>query len=119
VIDDEEVIRRTAKLMLERFGYTVMVAENGKEGVELFQVVSEKVSAVLLDMTMPVMNGLETFGRLKAIKPDLKVVLSSGFNEVETVRAFTGTGLAGFLQKPYSSTTLREKINAVLKVPAR
>ncbi len=119
VIDDEEVIRRTAKFMLERYGYTVMLAENGKEGVELFQVLSEKISAVLLDMTMPVMNGLETFSRLKAIKRDVKVILSSGFNEVETVRPFSGTDLAGFLQKPYSSAALREKIAAVLRAPVR
>src|SRR5262249_39164287 len=98
VIDDEEIVRRTAKSMLERYGYTVVLAENGKEGVELFQVLAEKVSAVLLDMTMPVMNGEEAFSRLIAIKPDVKVVLSSGFNEVEAVRRFIGKSLAGFIQ---------------------
>jgi CheY-like chemotaxis protein len=117
VVDDEDIIRRTAKSMLERYGYTVVLAENGKEGVELFQVLSEKVSAVLLDMTMPVMNGEEAFSRLKAVKPDVKVILSSGYNEVEAVRRFTGKGLAGFIQKPYSSVALGEKISAVLNEP--
>ncbi len=117
VIDDEEVIRRTAKSMLERYGYTVVVAENGKEGVELFQVLSEKVAAVLLDMTMPLMDGEEAFGRLKGIKPDVKVILSSGYNEVETVRRFTGKGLAGFIQKPYSAAAVGEKVRSVLQNP--
>jgi len=117
VIDDEEIIRRTAKSMLERFGYTVVVAENGKEGIELFQVLAEKVTAVLLDMTMPIMNGEEAFSQLKAIKPDVKVILSSGYNEVEAVRRFTGKGLAGFIQKPYSSIALAEKLRAVLEAP--
>ncbi len=119
VIDDEEIIRRTAKSMLERYGYTVVLATNGKEGVELFQVLSEKVSAVLLDMTMPVMSGEEAFSRMRAIKPDVKVILSSGYNEVEAVRRFTGKGLAGFIQKPYSPIALGVKIMSVLQEPIR
>jgi PAS domain S-box-containing protein len=115
VIDDEEIIRRTAKSMLERTGYVVVLAEDGKEGVELFQVLADKLSLVLLDMTMPAMSGEEALSRMKAIKPDIKVILSSGFNEVEAVRRFTGKGLAGFLQKPYSSAALREKVAAVLE----
>jgi PAS domain S-box-containing protein len=115
VIDDEEIIRRTAKAMLERYGYTVVVASNGREGVELFQVLADKVSAVLLDMTMPVMSGEETFSRLKSIKSDVKVILSSGYNEVEAVRRFTGKELAGFIQKPYSSAALVDKVRTVLQ----
>ena len=117
VIDDEDIIRRTAKSMLEHYGFTVVVAENGQEGVELFQVLAEKVSAVLLDMTMPVMNGDEAFRRLKAINPAIKVILSSGYNEVEAIRLFTGKGLAGFIQKPYSTTTLLAKIRSILQAP--
>ncbi len=115
VVDDESVVRRTAKSMLERFGYSVVVAENGQEGVALFRVLAEKISLVLLDMTMPVMSGEETFRELRAIKPDVRVVLSSGYNEVEAVRRFTGKGLAGFLQKPYSATALAEKVRTVIE----
>jgi len=118
VIDDEEVIRRTAKSMLERYGYAVVVAENGKEGVELFRVLADKVSAVLLDMTMPVMSGEETFGQLMSIRPDIAVILSSGYNEVETIRRFTGKRLAGFIQKPYSSADLLEKIKRAIESAA-
>jgi CheY-like chemotaxis protein len=115
VIDDEEIIRRTAKSMLERHGYTVVVAEDGQRGLEIFRIVSDKVAAVLLDMTMPVLSGEETFRRLKEIRPDVKVLLSSGYNESEAIRRFTGKGLAGFIQKPYSSTALAEKLDVIIK----
>jgi two-component system cell cycle sensor histidine kinase/response regulator CckA len=119
VVDDEEIIRKTAKSMLERHGYAVVVAEDGQQGIELFRVLSDKVALVLLDMTMPVMSGEETFGRLMAIAPDVKVLLSSGYNEVEVIRKFTGKGLAGFIQKPYSSTALSQKINSILEDSAQ
>jgi two-component system, cell cycle sensor histidine kinase and response regulator CckA len=118
VIDDEAFVRRTAKAMLERFGYSVVVAENGKEGVDLFRVIADKVAVVLLDMTMPVLSGEDTFRELRTIKPDVKVILSSGFNEVEAVRRFTAKGLAGFLQKPYSATALEEKVRSVIDGPS-
>lgn len=115
VVDDEDIIRRTAKSMLERHGYTVIVAEDGQRGLEIFKIVYDKVAAVLLDMTMPVLSGEETFSRLKEIRPDVKVLLSSGYNESEAIRRFTGKGLAGFIQKPYSSTALIEKLDAIIK----
>jgi len=91
--------------------------------VELFEVLGGKVAVVLLDMTMPVMNGEDAFRRLKSIDPNVKVILSSGYNEVETIRRFTGKGLAGFVQKPYSSAGLAEKLKSVLSgdqsAPAR
>src|ERR1041385_3495551 len=101
--------------MLEHYGYTVVLAENGKEGVELLKVLAGNVSAVLLDMTMPVMNGEEALRYMRAINPDIKVILSSGYNEVEAIRRFTGEGLAGFIQKPYSAPALAEKIRSVLQ----
>jgi CheY-like chemotaxis protein len=114
VVDDEDIIRRTAKSVLEHYGYRVVLAANGKEGVDLFQVLTEKVSAVLLDMTMPFMNGEEALRHLKEINPAIKVILSSGYNEVEAIRRFSGKGLAGFIQKPYSAVTLAEKIRSIL-----
>jgi CheY-like chemotaxis protein len=115
VVDDEEVIRRTAKGILEHYGYRVVVAENGKEGVDVLRVLGDQVAAVLLDMTMPVMSGEEAFRRLKAIRPGIKVILSSGYNEIEAIRRFPEKGLAGFVQKPYAAATLAEKIRVVLE----
>src|SRR5580658_4332155 len=72
VIDDEEVVRRTAKATLERCGYDIVLAENGSEGVQLFQTLAGKISAVLLDLTMPGMGGEETLRRIQQIRPDAK-----------------------------------------------
>jgi CheY-like chemotaxis protein len=115
VVDDEPIVRRTAKTMLERYGYSVVLAENGKEAVDLYRVLADRVDLVLLDMTMPVMGGEEAFRELKTIRPGVLVVLSSGYNQVEAVRRFTGKGLAGFIQKPYSAVTLVEKVRSVLR----
>jgi CheY-like chemotaxis protein len=114
VIDDEEIVRRTARATLERFGYSVLEAENGELGVSLFRERSRDIAVVLLDMTMPVMSGEEAFRHLRSIRQDVKVILSSGYNEVEAVRRFTGKGLAGFLQKPYTGTKLAEKIRSII-----
>jgi two-component system cell cycle sensor histidine kinase/response regulator CckA len=114
VIDDEQIVRQTAKSMLERYGYTVLLAENGKEGVDLFRVAGHKIALIILDMTMPVMSGEETLRNLKLLNPRLPVVLSSGYNEIEAIRRFTGKGLAGFIQKPYSSVQLAKAVKAAM-----
>jgi two-component system, cell cycle sensor histidine kinase and response regulator CckA len=69
---------------------------------------------VLLDLTMPVMSGEETLRQMKSLKPSVKVLLSSGYNEVEAVRHFTGKGLAGFIQKPYAALNLVKRVRMAL-----
>ena len=72
------------------------------------------MSLVLLDMTMPGLNGHETFLLLKRTRPEVKVLLSSGYNELEATRRFSGQGLAGFIQKPYTAGALSKTVNSVL-----
>lgn len=115
VIDDEDAVRQTAKSALESYGYDVIVAENGKEGVDLFHKLNGEVAAVLLDMTMPVMSGEEALMRLKSVRQGVLVVLSSGYDEAEATRRFPGKGLAGFVQKPYTAAGLAEKMKIVLE----
>lgn len=115
VVDDEEVVRRTAKSALQRYGYTVVTAENGREAIDIFRGMIGRISMILLDMTMPVMGGEEALRTLKTIDPGVKVLLSSGFNEVEAIRRFTGKGLAGFIQKPYTAAALADKVRLVLE----
>jgi signal transduction histidine kinase/CheY-like chemotaxis protein len=115
VIDDEEVVRRTAKAALERSGYDILLAEDGVEGLRLFQALASRVSLVLLDLTMPGPGGEEVLQQIRAIKPDACVVLSSGYNEVEVIQRFTGMGLAGFLQKPYTAAALVDTVERVLR----
>jgi PAS domain S-box-containing protein len=115
VIDDEDAVRQTAKSALENYGYKVVVAANGKEGVNLFHKRSDEIAAVLLDMTMPVMSGEEALMRLKSLRQSVPVVLSSGYDETEAARRFTGKGLAGFVQKPYTAACLAEKMKIALE----
>lgn len=114
VIDDEEIVRSTARSSLEHHGYSVVTAENGLEGVEIFARDPNGISLVLLDMSMPVMSGEEAFEALKKIRSDIPIVLSSGFTEMEATQKFSGRGLAGFIQKPYTSVGLAEQIEALL-----
>jgi CheY-like chemotaxis protein len=118
VIDDEDTVRQAAKSALESYGYKVVVAANGKEAVDLFQELAGKIDAVLLDMTMPVMSGEEALARLKSIQSDIPVVLSSGYNEADATRRFTGKKLAGFIQKPYTAASLAEKMKIALEINA-
>jgi PAS domain S-box-containing protein len=114
VVDDEVVVRMTAKLALERRGFTVAIAENGLECVDLVRRSPDRFDVILLDMAMPVMGGEEAFKKLMEIRPEILVVASSGYDETETVARF-GHGLAGFLQKPYTPAQLATKIMTVAK----
>ncbi len=87
----------------------MLLAENGVAGVEVFKQQFDQITLVVLDMTMPVMSGAETFDRLKAIRSDVPIILSSGFSEVDAVQRFKRLGLAGFIQKPYTGAALAGK----------
>jgi PAS domain S-box-containing protein len=114
IVDDEESVRSVARNTLQRRGYRTMEAADGREALEVYRRFFSDVSLVLLDLTMPYMNGEEVLRELRIITPSVKVLLSSGFNEVEAVQRFTGKGLAGFLQKPYQAAVLAETINRIL-----
>jgi DNA-binding response OmpR family regulator len=115
VIDDDASVRRTTERILLRAGYTVETADGGESGVRLFLEKRDAITAVLLDLTMPGMDGEETFRRLRQIRPDVRVMLMSGFNEQEAVQRFVGRGLAGFAQKPFTADGLLQRLNAVLE----
>lgn len=119
VVDDEETVRATSARMLETAGYTVKLAEDGREGLELFEEHLEQVKLVLLDLTMPHMDGVDTFREMRRLKPDAHVLLMSGYNEQEAVQRFTGKGLAGFIQKPFQLQTLLTKVKTVIETPPR
>ncbi len=115
VVDDEELVRNLAKFTLDRCGYTTELAADGREGVDLFARDPNHFSAVILDLAMPVMGGEEAVMRLRAIRPDVPILLSSGFSEEEAVRRFADKGVSGFLQKPYTATALARKLKHVLR----
>jgi two-component system cell cycle sensor histidine kinase/response regulator CckA len=113
VVDDEEVILRTLATGLELYGFTILTASGGEQAIEILKTMHDRIALVLLDMTMPVVSGEETLRRLHAICPDLPVIATSGYNEVEALRRF-GAGLSGFIQKPFTPRKLAEKIRSVL-----
>ncbi|MDQ6988908.1 MAG: response regulator [Mariprofundaceae bacterium] len=114
VVDDEEVIRDTAASILRDIGFEhVLSAQDGLEGVALYQEHQERIQFVLLDMTMPKLDGEATFRELRRINPDVVVILSSGYNEQDATQRFTGKGLAGFIQKPYLPEQLQSLLQEV------
>jgi len=114
VVDDEEVVRRIARMALERAGYTVLVAADGREGVEIFRRESAEIRLVALDMTMPGMSGEETFRQLRGIHAGIPVLVSSGYTQSEVFQRF-GNSINGYLHKPYGVTDLARAVQAALE----
>jgi PAS domain S-box-containing protein len=109
LVDDEETIRGMGAEMLKLLGFSVVTANDGREAVEVYKA-STDISFVILDLTMPHMDGEQCFRELRKLNPDVKVIMSSGFSEMEVTQKFVGKGLAGFIQKPYKFSALRESI---------
>jgi len=114
VVDDEAMIRQTAKEILETCGYSVILATDGQEGLDIFQLRHREISVVLLDMLMPKMSGKETYLEMKKIDPNLKVLFSSGFKQDERVEEVLQLGVQGFMQKPYTLHVLSSAIHRVI-----
>ena len=114
LVDDEEIVRTTSKKILERMGFKVLTAFDGKMGVEVFRDNAEIINLVILDYKMPRMNGEEAFHAIKKIRKDVKVILSSGYNEHDAMNNFGEMGIAGFIQKPYGYKILSDAIGRAL-----
>ena len=114
LIDDDQYVLDVGSRMLERLGYTVLMASDGQEGLEVFRERAAEIDCVLLDLTMPRLSGEEVFREIRRIRTDVPVVLSSGYNEQDVTQRFVGQGLAGFAQKPYTLEKLREILGHVL-----
>ncbi len=112
--DDEESVRSVTRRMLERMGFSVLTATNGKEAVQVFEESSDKLVCVLMDLTMPYMDGDVALSEMLRIRAEVPIILSSGYNPQEIEARALGKGMAGFLQKPYQLTTLSETIRAVI-----
>lgn len=114
VADDDPFVREVVVTMFEDLGFTVITASDGAVAVEKFRRNASSIILVMLDLTMPKMSGDEVFHEIKRVNPGVNVILTSGYNEQESVRAFAGKGLAGFIQKPFQFNELRAKIRAVV-----
>lgn len=114
VIEDEEMIREIAQRVLEKWGYTVLVATDGQEGVEIFQQEQEHIALILLDVMMPRMNGDRALAEIRRISPDIKVIVSSGYGTTPQLEAIEKFGVSGKVSKPYRPIELAKAVRAVL-----
>jgi two-component system, cell cycle sensor histidine kinase and response regulator CckA len=115
LIDDEPIVRETWRDALSERGFRVIVAEDGAQGIDAFLREKDFIDLVILDFIMPVLGGGETFLKLKELKPDVKVLISSGYGANDMVWDSIGTKAEGFIQKPCSISYLIEKVNELVK----
>lgn len=106
VVDDEELIREVASMIIEEEGGAVLVAKNGREAVEIFKANQADINCVLMDFSMPEMNGYEAYLAMTQLEPQVKVVIVSGLKVVPEVEKLRREGKIAFLSKPFQPTEL-------------
>ncbi len=114
IVDDHETIWDFLIEALQRLGYTVLLAENGLDAVEIYESNPGGVNVVLLDMIMPKQGGHATFSRIREIDPDARILLSSGFVSQEEVQDLMEQGACGFLPKPHRLPVVAHALRQVL-----
>lgn len=114
VIDDELMVLNVARGVLEQCGYSVITSDEPDRGIEIFRERHGSIAAVIIDLAMPGMNGLEVFGALKEIFPGVRAVLSSGMLDNDSKKAAFAMGIRGFANKPYTARELSVKIHDIL-----
>lgn len=115
IVDDDKAVRDLWSGFLSENGFTVLAAENGRKGIEIFRVQPDEIDLVIVDLVMPEMGGKETIGRLKEIKPDIKVLGSSGYSANGQARDMVAMDVDGFIQKPSQLSELIEIVRKILK----
>ncbi len=115
IIDDEDMVRELGKDILEAYDYKVYLATSGNEGISMFNEYRDSIDLVMLDMIMPGKGGKQVFKELRSIKPDVKVLISSGYGEDEYFQELFKSGTVGFLQKPFQHMELIHKIEEAME----
>lgn len=114
VVDDEDAVWSFVIEALQKLGYSVILAGNGEEAVEIYKENPKVISLVFLDMIMPKLGGHSTFYKLKAIDPNVKVLLSSGHVSEEEIEDLYEQGAKGFMHKPHKIKELAHEIRRIL-----
>ena len=115
VIDDELIVRKIAEGYLNELGFSVLTAENGYHGIDMYRERWRDILFVILDVVMPGINGQETLNLLRDINPDVKVLLSSGFNVESLMLDLSNSGEVEFVQKPYRINDLEQAVTSLIK----
>lgn len=116
IVEDDAIIRKSVALVLGQAGFTALVAADGREAVDLFQRQGGEIGCVLCDLTMPVMDGWATLAALREIRPDLPVILASGYSEAQVMAGGSTERPQLFLQKPYDSGVLVDAVRRYVSV---
>lgn len=115
VIDDDAVVRRTTARMVEALGFSVLAAPSGEDGLARYREAPGRITAVLLDLTMPGLDGVATLQALRQVDPTVRVLVMTGYSEAEVSRRFAGGAPSGFLEKPFHLADLRNRLRAVIE----
>ncbi|KAA0887962.1 response regulator [Oryzomonas rubra] len=115
LVEDEDQVRLIAKKILNQFGFTVIEAVNGKEALELYRRNPATIDLVMTDIGMPIMNGYELFFELKKLQPDLPIIISSGFGDMDIGSKIPPEEVAGIISKPYSPARLQEMLKSIFE----
>ena len=114
LVDDERTIIDVTRDMLETFGYQVLASQSGQDAIRICQDQAGRIDLVILDMILPDMNGEEIFELIKAIRPDMRIILATGFSFNDQVGRIMARGCDAFLQKPFGLRELSGKVREVL-----
>jgi CheY-like chemotaxis protein len=114
IVDDEDFVTMLAQRVLTDEGYRVLTARDGFQALDIYKKLQEQIELIILDFTMPIMDGSEVFGELRMINPQVPVVLSSGFTEQDKLKWMLAKGLRGFIPKPYTQQKLLLQVRSTL-----
>ncbi len=116
LVDDEKGVIEVCSEMLESLGYQVRAVSSGKEAIEVLESGNDRIDLVILDLVMPRMSGQQAFEKIKAIDPDIKVLVSSGYSREEEIEKMMQKGCDGYILKPFDMATLSKKLSVLLKI---
>jgi CheY-like chemotaxis protein len=119
LVDDDEMVMDIGNQFLERMGYTVRTASSGQEALDIIKQSSDRIDCLLLDFTMPGMDGLETMQQVRKLWPDSRIIITSGYTRQQIEDRFAQIGPPDdFIQKPFEIKTLQEKLDRIISTPA-
>ncbi len=114
LVDDEQMVLEVGKAILQRLGHDVITAYSGEEAIEKFTRHGQSIGCVVLDLTMPGMDGKEAFEALRVLSPDLPVIIASGLSVDQVMGQFADNPPSSVIQKPYQVADLSGKIQRIL-----